>query len=181
MNGVSFARLNTLSKELTKQSQNLISCLFPQFVITVDIFKYIFANIDSNVVPFYFIEYCVKIASILDVIETLEFGRLRSKHLTAVHEKFISPDKMGGFMISPRPCEKDLRLTTCSHEGLAYLFNIHEVKKMNNILIFVMLMALPFFRKNKIRTLIPLNETISQINWIKWVMISSDVEKELLT
>jgi hypothetical protein len=129
MNGVSFARLNTLAKELTKQSQTLITGFFPQFVVTVDIFKYIFANVDPNVVPFYFIEYCIKIASIMDVVETLEFGRLRSKQLTTTHEKFISPDKMGGFMISPRPCEKDLRLTTCSHEGLAYLFNIHEVNK----------------------------------------------------
>jgi hypothetical protein len=128
MNSVPIAKLNSVAKELSKQSQKLLCELFPQFVITVDIFKYIFANVDPNIVPYYFIEYCVKIASILDVIETLEFGRLRSKHLTALHEKFISHDKMGGFMISPRSCEKDLKLTTCSHEGLTYLFNIHEVR-----------------------------------------------------
>jgi hypothetical protein len=148
MNSVTFSRLSTLAKELTKQSQTLVDVHLPQFVVIVDIFKYIFANVDSNVVPYYFLEYCVKIASILDVVETLEFGRLRSRHLTSVHEKFISLDKMGGFMISPRPCEKDLKLTTCSHEGLAFLFNIHEVR-IHLVLICIMLITLIYLERAK--------------------------------
>jgi hypothetical protein len=149
MNSVTFSRLSILAKELTKQSQNLVDVLLPQFVVIVDIFKYIFANVDSNVVPHYFLEYCVKIASILDVVETLEFGRLRSRHLTSVHEKSISLDKMGGFMISPRPCEKDLKLTTCSHEGLAFLFNIHEVRRIHLVLFFMVLITLIYPERAK--------------------------------
>jgi hypothetical protein len=123
----SFARLNTIAKELAKQSKNLVEILEPEFEVVVDIFKYIFASIDIVDVPFYFTEYCVKVATVLDVVEALEFGRLRSMHLTTAHERFISVDKTGGFMITPRPSEKDLRLTTCSHEGLNYLFKIFEV------------------------------------------------------
>jgi hypothetical protein len=126
----SFARLNTIAKELAKQSKNLVEILTPEFEVVVDIFKYVFTNIDMVDVPFYFTEYCVKVATVLDIIEALEFGRLRSKHLTVAHGRFISADKTGGFMIAPRPFEKDLRLTTCSHEGLNYLFNIFEVSSI---------------------------------------------------
>ncbi len=123
---IQFSKLSSLCKELTK-STSLLNALLSEFETIVDIFKYIFANIDGGLVPFYFTEYCVKVATILDVIETLEFGRLRSSHLTNLHSRHISLDKVGGFMIQPRPFEKDLKLTTCSHEGLAYLFNAFEV------------------------------------------------------
>lgn len=163
MNSVTFARLNLITKELKKQSLSLVHSLFPQFEVIVDVFKHIFSNVESKYIPFYFTEFCVKVATIMDVIETLEFGRLRSRYLTVVHERFVSVDKKGGFIVTPRPCEKDLALTTCSHEGMTFLFKIHEVciilaAKTNPLIYFFV-----FHRRNKIRMRILPYETFLQM------------------
>jgi hypothetical protein len=89
--------------------------------------KYFLSNVESIHLQHYLKEFYVRIASVFDIQDTLEFGRLRSKSQTLIHNTFMEPTKLGCYMAVPHEKDKSLRLTACSHEGIQYWLNYLEV------------------------------------------------------
>ncbi len=69
-------------------------------------------------IPFYVDEYFMKVAAMYDVVDTLEFGKMRSETQKLLHKSYISTTLKGGFLASAYEGEQDIELSFCSHEGL---------------------------------------------------------------
>jgi hypothetical protein len=89
--------------------------------------KFFLSNVDSIHLQYYLKEFYVRMAYVFDIQDTLEFGRLRSKSQTLIHNAFMEPTKLGCYMAIPHEKDKSLRLTACSHEGIQYGLNCLEV------------------------------------------------------
>jgi hypothetical protein len=78
-------------------------------------------------IPFYVDEFYTKVAAMYDVIDTLEFGKMRSETQTLLHKPYISTTLKGGFLASAYEGERDISLSHCSHEGLKVHLKLMKV------------------------------------------------------
>lgn len=83
----------------------------------------LYCNAIINKVPeehiaFYVDEYYTKVAAMYDMVDTLEFGKMRTETQKILHKPFFSVTMIGAFLTSAYEGEKDLKLSYCSHEGL---------------------------------------------------------------
>jgi hypothetical protein len=79
-------------------------------------------------IPFYVDEFYTKVSAIYDVVDTLEFGKLRTETQKKIHESFTSTSLRGGFLASAYEGEKDIPLSHCSHEGLKVHLKLIKVQ-----------------------------------------------------
>lgn len=73
-------------------------------------------------VPHYVDEFFLKVAVIMDFLDTVEYGRLRSKHLILAHQRHKFDGKTGSFD-KPNQHEVGLPLSACSCDGINYCLN----------------------------------------------------------
>ncbi len=78
-------------------------------------------------IPFYVDEFYTKVAAMYDVVDTLEFGKMRSETQLLLHKPYISTSLTGGFLASAYEGERDIALSHCSHEGLKVHLKLMKV------------------------------------------------------
>jgi hypothetical protein len=78
-------------------------------------------------IPFYVDEFYTKVAAMYDIVDTLEFGKLRTETQKDIHSAYISTSLRGAFLASAYDGEKDIPLSHCSHEGLVVHLKLIKV------------------------------------------------------
>jgi hypothetical protein len=81
-------------------------------------------------IPFYVDDFYTKVAAMYDVVDTLEFGKLRTETQRTLHSSYTSPSLRGGFLASAYEGEKDIPLSHCSHEGLKVHLKLIKVCRL---------------------------------------------------
>jgi hypothetical protein len=92
--------------------------------------QHLLINCDYCHVEYYLKEFYIRVAYLFDIQDTLEFGRLRTNSQSMIHSAFIEPNKLGCYMALPHDSDKNLQLTSCSHEGIQYHLNLLEVRNI---------------------------------------------------
>jgi hypothetical protein len=121
MTEYSFSELKKLQRDLAHLVRQLPD-MDHNFSSFVGQFKEILLNIPADHVPHYVGELFLKLAVLMDILDTLEFGRLRSNYLLVIHHKHIFDGKLGSFN-KHNQFEIGLKLSSCSHDGILYCLN----------------------------------------------------------
>jgi hypothetical protein len=121
MTELSFVVLKRMKKELTGMI-NHVPELFNKIVQYAAKFQELISCVLSEHVPHYVDEFFLKVSVIMDILDTLECGRLRSEYLITIHHKYIFDGKLGSFT-KPSQLEIGLKLTSCSVDGINYCLN----------------------------------------------------------
>jgi hypothetical protein len=125
MTEYNFNELRKLQRDLSHLCKQ-IPGLVKKFNAFSGEFKELIMTVPSDHVSHYVTELFLKLSVFMDLLETLEFGRLRSQHLLDSHHKYIFDGKIGSFD-KPNQHEVGLKLSSCSHDGIMYSLNKFKV------------------------------------------------------
>jgi hypothetical protein len=125
MTEYNFQELKKLQRDLTHLTKVLPDMVL-KFSAFTGQFKELILLVPADYVPYYVGELFLKLSVLMDLLDTLEFGRLRSKHLLVSHHKHIFDGKLGSFD-KPNQFEVGLQLSSCSHDGILYCLNKFKV------------------------------------------------------
>jgi hypothetical protein len=131
MTEYSFPELRKLQRDLSHLIKQFPE-LDRKFDTFIGQFKELIMVVPHDHVPHYVCELFLKVSVYMDLLDTLEFGRLRSKHLLDSHEKYIFSGRLGSFD-RPNQFEVGLKLSSCSHDGIMYCLNKFKVQCYFNI------------------------------------------------
>lgn len=118
--------LKKVYKELSAMGK-LIPEMHTKFITYAAEFHELISCVLSEHVAHYVNEFFLKVSVIMNVLDTLEFGRLRSANLLLSHHKYIYDGKSGSYA-KPNKFEAGLKLTICSIDGINYCLNKHFPK-----------------------------------------------------
>jgi hypothetical protein len=118
MTDYSLEKLRKTYKDLKKMVDQLpiMEQQFNHFAVQ---FSELILLVDWQHVPHYVDELFVKVSVIMDFLDTVEYGRLRSKALLVSQQKHKFNGKLGSFD-KPNQFEVGLPLTACSCDGINY-------------------------------------------------------------
>ena len=105
-------------KSLVKQ----VPIMEQKFIRFAAQFSELILLVESEHVPHYVDEFFLKVSVIMDYLDTVEFGRLRSKKLLLSQHRHKYDGKTGSFD-KPNKFEVGLLLSACSYDGINYCLN----------------------------------------------------------